>query len=69
MCTRQILKSDPDGSCLCRLPRDRHFTVGLADEIHPPERLSKLETGRTREPKVLSGRMPGAQVTLGDGAT
>jgi hypothetical protein len=64
-----VLRSDPDSPCLRGLTGDRDLAIRLADEIDPAQRLGKLETRGSREPKVLSGCVPGAQVTLSDGAT
>jgi hypothetical protein len=51
------------------LARNRDLAIGLADEIDPAQRLGELQARGAREPKVLSGRVPGAQMTLSDGAT
>ena len=61
--------SDSDGTGLRGLTGDRNLTIRLADEIDPAQRLGELEARCACEPEVLAGCVPGAQMTLSDGAT
>jgi hypothetical protein len=68
MCARRVPQLDA-GTGLRWLTGDWGLTVGLADEVDAAQRLGKLQARGAREPEVLPGSVPGAQVTLSDGAT